>query len=95
MSRLTRVSLFAKVYYFNAFQMADHSNQLPPEYDDIHPPHYDPSFTARVSTSMRVPDRIAVANDQDSGDAQILLDQYNIGRSAVDMNVPDKIVVAG
>ena len=95
MSRLTRLSLFAKVYYFNTFQMADHSNQLPPEYDDIHPPHYDPSFTARVSNSMRVPDRIAVANDQDSGDAQILLDQYNIGRSAVDMNVPDKIVVAG
>ncbi len=42
---------------------------------------------------FQVPDRIAVTDQE--GDAQALMDHYNVGRSAVDMNVPDRIVVAG
>ncbi len=73
---------------------------MAPDYEDFQPPlyEYDPFFTAHVSTSMRVPDRIAVAattpGTNGEGDAQ-LMEQYNIGRSAEIMNVPDRIVVAG
>ena len=78
------------------FQMMDPSQRLPPEYDDIHPPQYDPTFTAQVSTSMRVPDKLGVVNGHEAGgDAQTLLEEYNVGKSAMDMKVPDKIVVAG
>ena len=68
--------------------MANPSNHLPPHYDDIHPTHYDPSFTEDISTKMRVPHKLAAFDDD--GDRMTVLEQPD-----KPMVVPERIVVAG
>ena len=77
--------------------MSDPANRLPPEYDETLPADYDPQFTAAISTQMRVPDRIAVANDGEEEDMEGFkaYKQSEEQRRVAAMNIPDKIVMHG
>ena len=73
--------------------MSDPANRLPPEYDETLPADYDPQFTADISTKMRVPDKIAVTEDDDEGYKAYTQNQEM--RRVAAMNIPDKIVMLG
>jgi len=64
------------------------ANHLPPEYDDIHPAHYDPSFTHDISSMMRVPHKLGRGDD----DEENPFTRYDAPQP---MTVPDRILVAG
>jgi hypothetical protein len=72
-------------------------SQLPPEFDDYQPRHYDPQFTADISMQMNVPDRIEVAgsNDPDSLRLRPVMRDIIDEQDLSDMTVPEKIVVLG
>lgn len=76
-------------------------SQLPPEYDDIQPQDYDPTFTADISTKMRVPDRIIPLNGFRTDPLNGYHDDINTDeqiknqKRAASMSVPDKIVMGG
>jgi hypothetical protein len=72
-------------------------SQLPPEFDDYQPPHYDPQFTADISMQMNVPDRIEVAGSNDPDSLRLRPAMMNVieEQDLSDMTVPEKIVVLG
>ncbi|CAH1774068.1 unnamed protein product [Owenia fusiformis] len=70
---------------------------LPPEYDEVQPQYYDPSFTADISNQMRIPETISVHDDQQQEEREQW--KYSagekVGNTRRSMIVPDKIVIAG
>lgn len=82
--------------------MSNSGNHLPPDYEDMHPRDYDPTFTANISSKMRVPDRLGFTGTTDDGEydstrrLQKIEDNWReeMERTA-HMNVPDKLIVAG
>ena len=68
--------------------MANPANRLPPQYDDIHPTHYDASFTEDISTKMRVPHKLGAF----TGDGPRHQLEEQPGRP---MMVPERILLAG
>lgn len=53
--------------------------------------HYDPSFTAEITSKMHVPDKICVVQGVERPENNI----YNPEDVKSSMNVPDRIIVAG
>ena len=72
-------------------------SQLPPEFDDFQPNHYDPQYTADISMQMSVPDRIEVASSSDPDTLRLrpLMGDFMSEQQLSEMTVPDKIVVLG
>lgn len=66
------------------------TNSSPAHFVSEFPP-YDSFYTADISTRMRVPDRIQVSGSVHQNDVQ----QEPPISAKVDMNVPDRILVAG
>lgn len=68
---------------------------IPPQYDEFLTHHYDPSYTADISTKMRVPDRIGPVNGVDPKYQNLVEEERaRIIHRAASMNVPDKITLS-
>jgi len=72
-------------------------SQIPREFDDFQPRHYDPQFTADISMRMNIPDRIEVAGstDPDSLRLRPVTMDFDDEQDLAEMTVPEKIVVLG
>lgn len=72
--------------------VASPEHRLPPELEEVAPPGtYDPHYTIDISNRMQVPDKISVDGEDRDSDSEFF------GQHALkaDMNVPDRILVAG
>ena len=66
---------------------------LPSDYSDVQPRNYDPDYISDISNKMQVPDTIPVYTGT-VGDGDSLPPSYD-GLRAHQMNVPERIIVAG
>ncbi|XP_074656394.1 mitochondrial fission factor-like [Tubulanus polymorphus] len=80
-----------------------HHTDYPSDYDPLHTSNYDPSFTADISNKMRIPEKLSMNEGHVNGLSNATTTKTSeneermrvIQNSARDMQVPERILLAG